>query len=76
VVPLTKEECNNSRDALAKAVYSRIFDWVVQAINDSIHDGSTPFSIGVLDIYGLPFPSLFLFLFLVSDEKNLALTFR
>ncbi|XP_029130735.1 myosin-14-like [Cajanus cajan] len=42
-----------SRDALAKIVYSRLFDWIVDKINNSI--GQDPDSnnlIGVLDIYG------------------------
>ncbi|PON62582.1 Myosin, partial [Parasponia andersonii] len=42
-----------SRDGLAKTIYSRLFDWLVEKINDSI--GQDPYSnclIGVLDIYG------------------------
>ncbi|KAG4944860.1 hypothetical protein JHK87_040867 [Glycine soja] len=42
-----------SRDALAKIVYSRLFDWIVDKTNNSI--GQDPDSnnlIGVLDIYG------------------------
>ncbi|KAK1426383.1 hypothetical protein QVD17_15054 [Tagetes erecta] len=42
-----------SRDALAKIVYSRLFDWIVTRINNSIgQDASSKFLIGVLDIYG------------------------
>ncbi|OIT26248.1 PREDICTED: myosin-7-like [Nicotiana attenuata] len=42
-----------SRDALAKIVYSRLFDWIVNKINNSIgQDPDSTFSIGVLDIYG------------------------
>ncbi|CAN0915754.1 XI-2 [Linum grandiflorum] len=42
-----------NRDALAKIVYSRLFDWLVNKINNTI--GQDPDSnnlIGVLDIYG------------------------
>ncbi|GJN17885.1 hypothetical protein PR202_gb04991 [Eleusine coracana subsp. coracana] len=42
-----------SRDGLAKQIYSRLFDWLVNRINASI--GQDPTSnqlIGVLDIYG------------------------
>ncbi|XP_019056780.1 PREDICTED: myosin-16 isoform X2 [Tarenaya hassleriana] len=42
-----------SRDGLAKTIYSRLFDWLVDKINVSI--GQDPHSrrlIGVLDIYG------------------------
>ncbi|KAJ4805624.1 Myosin [Rhynchospora pubera] len=42
-----------SRDGLAKTVYSRLFDWLVNRINDSIgQDPNSKFLIGVLDIYG------------------------
>ncbi|KAK6145891.1 hypothetical protein DH2020_019760 [Rehmannia glutinosa] len=42
-----------SRDALAKIVYSRLFDWLVNKINHSIgQDPDSKFLIGVLDIYG------------------------
>lgn len=54
-------EAAAGRDALAKAIYSRLFDWLVQAINRSINQtadgkiggGST--YIGVLDIAGFEF---------------------
>ncbi|XWS09072.1 hypothetical protein CRYUN_Cryun40dG0054700 [Craigia yunnanensis] len=42
-----------SRDALAKIVYSKLFDWLVEKINISIsQDPESKFLIGVLDIYG------------------------
>jgi myosin-5 len=42
-----------SRDALAKFVYSRLFDWIVNKINNSIgQDPDSKDMIGVLDIYG------------------------
>ncbi|XP_041007510.1 myosin-17-like isoform X2 [Juglans microcarpa x Juglans regia] len=42
-----------SRDALAKTVYSRLFDWIVDKINNSIgQDPNSKSLIGVLDIYG------------------------
>ncbi|KAL1559627.1 Myosin-6 [Salvia divinorum] len=41
------------RDALAKVVYSRLFDWLVENINNSIgQDSNSKYLIGVLDIYG------------------------
>ncbi|KAJ3702510.1 hypothetical protein LUZ61_006215 [Rhynchospora tenuis] len=41
------------RDALAKTVYARLFDWLVENINKSIgQDPDCRFQIGVLDIYG------------------------
>ncbi|XP_050372273.1 myosin-6-like isoform X2 [Argentina anserina] len=42
-----------NRDALAKIVYSRLFDWLVNKINNSIgQDPDSKHLIGVLDIYG------------------------
>ncbi|KAE8717544.1 Myosin-6 [Hibiscus syriacus] len=42
-----------SRDALAKIVYSKLFDWLVDKINVSIgQDTASELLIGVLDIYG------------------------
>ncbi|PPD92616.1 hypothetical protein GOBAR_DD10451 [Gossypium barbadense] len=49
-------DCNAtvaSRDALAKAVYARLFDWLVDKINISVRqDPNSHVQIGVLDIYG------------------------
>ncbi|XP_034900466.1 myosin-9 isoform X1 [Populus alba] len=42
-----------SRDGLAKTIYSRLFDWIVDKINNSIgQDPNSKSLIGVLDIYG------------------------
>jgi len=42
-----------SRDGLAKQIYSRLFDWLVNRLNASIgQDTSSDRLIGVLDIYG------------------------
>ncbi|XP_077227543.1 myosin-6-like isoform X2 [Tasmannia lanceolata] len=50
---LDPESATLSRDALAKIVYSRLFDWLVTKINSSIgQDPDSKFLIGVLDIYG------------------------
>ncbi|KAL3620549.1 hypothetical protein CASFOL_035461 [Castilleja foliolosa] len=54
---ITKEmdpqAATSSRDALAKIVYSRLFDWLVDRINSSIgQDPDSKCLIGVLDIYG------------------------
>ncbi|KAK8513690.1 hypothetical protein V6N13_002418 [Hibiscus sabdariffa] len=49
-------DCNAavaSRDALAKTVYSRLFDWLVDKINMAVgQDLNSHVQIGVLDIYG------------------------
>ncbi len=50
---LTPGEAVSSRDALAKALYARLFDWLVDKINASIgQDSGACGFIGVLDIYG------------------------
>ncbi|PNX82020.1 myosin-H heavy chain-like protein, partial [Trifolium pratense] len=50
---LDPEAATLSRDALAKVVYSRLFDWLVDKINNSIgQDPDSKSLIGVLDIYG------------------------
>ncbi|KAL5231718.1 hypothetical protein ABZP36_030494 [Zizania latifolia] len=42
-----------SRDGLAKQIYSRLFDWIVNRLNASIgQDENSEHLIGVLDIYG------------------------
>ncbi|TVU45041.1 hypothetical protein EJB05_04510, partial [Eragrostis curvula] len=51
--PLDPDSAALSRDALAKTVYSRLFDWIVDKINNSIgQDPDAKNIIGVLDIYG------------------------
>ncbi|ONK60494.1 uncharacterized protein A4U43_C08F19090 [Asparagus officinalis] len=51
--PLDPDSATSNRDALAKTVYSRLFDWIVDKINSSIGQDPTAKSIiGVLDIYG------------------------
>jgi myosin I len=42
-----------SRDALAKSLYSKLFDWIVNRINEGlVINDPDAYSIGVLDIYG------------------------
>ncbi|RLN45157.1 hypothetical protein BBJ29_003331 [Phytophthora kernoviae] len=42
-----------TRDAIAKALYSRMFDWVIKQVNASLgHDPNPLPYIGVLDIFG------------------------
>lgn len=55
MVPLKTYEANGARDALAKAMYSRIFDYIVNRINKSIPFSSSSQYIGVLDIAGFEY---------------------
>jgi len=60
--PLRADEAAYVRDALAKALYGKVFDLIVKLVNRSIERAdkrmsenkhtSTPLSIGILDIYG------------------------
>ena len=51
--PCRREEAEFNRDTLAKAMYSKLFDYLVARINDSIQPSSTDGSmIGILDIFG------------------------
>ncbi|XP_041105440.1 myosin VIa isoform X1 [Polyodon spathula] len=54
-VPLKVEQANNGRDALAKAVYGRLFDNVVKRVNQCFPFDSSSFFIGVLDIAGFEY---------------------
>ncbi|XP_066579504.1 myosin VIa isoform X2 [Amia ocellicauda] len=54
-VPLKVEQANNARDAMAKAVYSRLFDHVVKRVNQCFPFESSSFFIGVLDIAGFEY---------------------
>eukprot|EP00096_Caligus_rogercresseyi_P001057 TRINITY_DN1165_c0_g1_i1.p1 TRINITY_DN1165_c0_g1~~TRINITY_DN1165_c0_g1_i1.p1 ORF type:complete len:1290 (+),score=487.80 TRINITY_DN1165_c0_g1_i1:159-4028(+) len=55
MVPLKVHEASNARDALAKAIYSRLFDYIVRRINDSIPFEKSAYYIGVLDIAGFEY---------------------
>lgn len=45
-------EASSARDALAKSVYSKLFDYIVKRVNDSLPFKSSQNYIGVLDIAG------------------------
>ncbi|KAL1565429.1 Myosin-1 [Salvia divinorum] len=54
VQKLTLAQAMDTRDALAKSIYSCLFDWLVEQINKSLAVGKrrTGRSISILDIYG------------------------
>ncbi|XP_033741492.1 unconventional myosin-VI-like isoform X2 [Pecten maximus] len=54
-VPLKVGEASNARDALAKSIYSRLFDFIVSSINKSIPFSSSVSFIGLLDIAGFEY---------------------
>lgn len=53
---LRRDEALNSRDAVARVIYTKMFEWVITAINGSLSKGSGVTSpdtfIGLLDIFG------------------------
>ncbi|KJZ77553.1 Myosin-1 [Hirsutella minnesotensis 3608] len=51
--PSNPSQATATRDALSKAIYSNLFDWIVERINKSLKSRqATANSIGILDIYG------------------------
>ncbi|KAE8603145.1 hypothetical protein XENTR_v10014237 [Xenopus tropicalis] len=54
-VPLKVQQAENARDALAKAIYSHLFDHVVNRVNQCFPFERSSFFIGVLDIAGFEY---------------------
>jgi myosin I len=51
--PANPPQAMATRDALAKAIYNNLFDWIVERVNVALKArGTTAYSIGILDIYG------------------------
>ncbi|KAM5171054.1 unconventional myosin-Ie isoform 2-T2 [Mantella aurantiaca] len=51
-VTLNVEQACYTRDALAKALHARVFDYLVFSINKAMEKDHEEYNIGVLDIYG------------------------
>eukprot|EP00117_Sycon_ciliatum_P041054 scpid20544/ scgid30089/ Unconventional myosin-VI; Unconventional myosin-6 len=54
-VPLKPEQAGNGRDALAKAIYSNLFDHIVRLVNECFPFTESSNYIGVLDIAGFEY---------------------
>uniref|UniRef100_A0A8D2CNZ4 Myosin VA n=1 Tax=Sciurus vulgaris TaxID=55149 RepID=A0A8D2CNZ4_SCIVU len=53
IKPISKLQATNARDALAKHIYAKLFNWIVDHVNQALHSAIKQHSfIGVLDIYG------------------------
>lgn len=51
--PANPAQASATRDALAKAIYNNLFDWIVERVNKSLKSRQTTAnSVGILDIYG------------------------
>ena len=52
-VSLNVEQAEYTRDALAKGIYSKIFDYLVECVNRAMQvKNDNMINIGILDIYG------------------------
>lgn len=51
-VTLNTEQAAQTRDALAKALHFRLFDYLVESVNKAMQKDREEITIGVLDIYG------------------------
>nr|CAB3264159.1 unconventional myosin-VI [Phallusia mammillata] len=54
-VPLKMDQSSNAREALAKSIYSRLFDYVVSRINECFPFQQSNGYIGILDIAGFEY---------------------
>uniref|UniRef100_H3C0T6 Myosin XVA n=1 Tax=Tetraodon nigroviridis TaxID=99883 RepID=H3C0T6_TETNG len=50
--PLTVDSAVDSRDAVAKILYSLLFNWLTERVNGRVYPHSEALSISILDIYG------------------------
>ena len=60
-VPLKTGEAQSARDALAKSIYSRLFDYIVTRVNKALPFSGSKNYIGVLDIAGFGEKKFFFF---------------
>ena len=51
-IKLTPEQALDSKDTLAKALYSNMFDWIIYSVNQTLKTSEAPHSVGILDIFG------------------------
>ncbi|KAK7197468.1 myosin IB heavy chain [Novymonas esmeraldas] len=50
--PLDAQQCRSTRDAVAKALYEGVFEFIVGSVNTAFGDAPHALMLGVLDIYG------------------------
>lgn len=50
--PLDAQQCRNACDAIAKALYEGVFEFIVSSVNIAFGDAPHALMLGVLDIYG------------------------
>jgi myosin heavy subunit len=52
MIPLTLSDSIVARDAFSKALYGKLFDWLIWKVNQTLHRAAKGVSIGILDIFG------------------------
>ncbi|XP_013792758.1 unconventional myosin-XV-like, partial [Limulus polyphemus] len=52
ITPLNIDQALDARDAVAKALYSTLFSWLVQRVNQIVYKEKKQTSIAILDIFG------------------------
>uniref|UniRef100_A0A8C4IPC2 non-specific serine/threonine protein kinase n=1 Tax=Dicentrarchus labrax TaxID=13489 RepID=A0A8C4IPC2_DICLA len=48
----TVDKATDVRDAMSKALYGRLFSWIVNRINSLLHAAESGMNVGILDIFG------------------------
>ncbi|EDL79079.1 similar to myosin IIIB (predicted) [Rattus norvegicus] len=48
----TVDRAEDVRDAMSKALYGRLFSWIVNRINTLLHSAEDRMNVGILDIFG------------------------
>lgn len=78
-VPLNVEQARNSRDALAKSLYYRMFDWIVESVNVALGKLSSvdnnPLCLGVLDIFGFEVSNAFIPCIILNGRFSIKMDF-
>ncbi len=52
MIPLSVPDSTVARDAFAKALYGKLFDWLIKKCNQTLYKVVGKASVGVLDIFG------------------------
>ena len=66
--PIDVVKACDQRDALAKYIYGKLFDWVVYGVNHVLYRGKPGNNIGILDIFGFE-------VFLVNSFEQLCINY-
>lgn len=64
----------DGKDSLATTIYSSLFEWLIDSINNSLSEGFSETFIGILDIFGFENfkVNLYSFFFLLTIKTKLS----